>query len=261
MILRGIEIPGRKNRGIEIPLPGVCVVKNFRNSNQSVRRVHNGSRRFEHWFLDNQVYFITARCHKKYPALVSTHAKSIFWERFTFYTDQYAFTPWIASLMDNHYHTLGYLERGSGLSPMMKGIHGSVAKLVKDVLKGSTGNLESMEGMTGGLKSGKKRTGGLKFGKKRTGGLKSPCQEDGRLVPFWGDGRKTYFDGCIRDETQLRRTYEYVMFQSERHGICNDWRKYSHTRIFVGLESAVKFSREQCALLEGVRYKRYEQNQ
>ena len=62
----------------------------------------------------------------------------------------------------------------------MRKLHGSVAKLVNDLL-------------------------------------------DVRLVPFWGDGEnRDYFDGCLRDETQLIRSYRYVLRQSVRHGICRE---------------------------------------
>jgi hypothetical protein len=40
----------------------------------------------------------------------------------------------VTSLVDNHYHTLGYLKNGQNLGKMMQRIHGSVAKLVNDVL-------------------------------------------------------------------------------------------------------------------------------
>ena len=36
--------------------------------------------------------------------------------------------------MDNHYHTLGYLRVGENLPRMMQRIHGSIAKLVNDLL-------------------------------------------------------------------------------------------------------------------------------
>jgi hypothetical protein len=36
--------------------------------------------------------------------------------------------------MSNHYHTIGYLREGEELGPMMRKIHGSVAKLVNDLL-------------------------------------------------------------------------------------------------------------------------------
>ena len=40
--------------------------------------------------------------------------------------------------MNNHYHTLGYLQVGENLGPLMQHLHGSVAKLVNDTLVGSS---------------------------------------------------------------------------------------------------------------------------
>jgi len=51
-----------------------------------------------------------------------------------YYTALYGFIPWITSLLDNHYHTIGYLKVGENLGPMMQKIHGSTAKLVNDLL-------------------------------------------------------------------------------------------------------------------------------
>lgn len=36
--------------------------------------------------------------------------------------------------MNNHYHTLGYLYVGNNLKQLMQRLHGSVAKLVNDLL-------------------------------------------------------------------------------------------------------------------------------
>jgi hypothetical protein len=96
----------------------------------SSRKTYRGKHRFEHWARDNQVYFITARCHAGFPCFASEDAKQVFWERFTHYTLKHGFTPFVTSLVSNHYHTLGYLRLGNGLAPMMQGIHGSTAKLV-----------------------------------------------------------------------------------------------------------------------------------
>jgi hypothetical protein len=41
---------------------------------------------------------------------------------------------WVATLMNNHYHLIGYCSRGEELGEMMRKIHGSVAKLVNDTL-------------------------------------------------------------------------------------------------------------------------------
>ena len=104
-----------------------------RVSRSSVR-ARGGRLRFEHWHVDNQVYFITARCRDGFPAFKTEQAKVIFWERFGHYTHAFGFVPWVTSLLDNHYHTLGYLREGRNLSPMMQRVHGSVAKLVNDTL-------------------------------------------------------------------------------------------------------------------------------
>jgi hypothetical protein len=96
--------------------------------------VYRGRRRYEHWLIDNQVYFITARCRDRYPSFASEAAKAVFWDRFDYYTNEFGFVPWVTSLIDNHYHTLGYLRVGRNLTSMMQRIHGSVAKLVNDLL-------------------------------------------------------------------------------------------------------------------------------
>lgn len=108
--------------------------KRITKISRSQRESHNGHHRFEHWQIDNQVYFITARCRDKYAAFASEAAKAIFWERFDHYTNEFRFVPWVTSLLDNHYHTLGYLYAGRNLSPLMQRLHGSVAKLVNDIL-------------------------------------------------------------------------------------------------------------------------------
>jgi len=98
---------------------------------------------------------------------------------------------------------------------MMQRLHGSVAKLVNDLLPA-------------------------------------------RLIPFWrNDKRKEYFDGCIRDKRQVRLAYRYTLMQSARHGLVKDWRLYTHTRIIVQLEPAIRRASELKAFLEGVPYKRY----
>jgi REP element-mobilizing transposase RayT len=110
------------------------VSKPTRKLSRSRNREYRGRTRFEHWYCDNQVYFITARCRDRFPAFASDKAKSVFWDRFDHYTAEFGFTPWVTSLVDNHYHTLGYLRDGSKLRVMMQRIHGSVAKLVNDLL-------------------------------------------------------------------------------------------------------------------------------
>src|SRR5690606_14569859 len=87
---------------------------------------------FEHWYRDNQVYFVTARCRSRFHAFSGEDAKSVFWDRFDHYAKAHGFTPWVTSLMDDHYHTLGYLRVGRELGEMMRRMHGSVAKRVND---------------------------------------------------------------------------------------------------------------------------------
>ena len=70
----------------------------------------------------------------KFPAFASEQAKEIFWNRFTFYTQDAQFTPWVTSIVVNHYHVLGYCKSGDKFGMMMQRIHGSVAKLVNDLL-------------------------------------------------------------------------------------------------------------------------------
>ncbi len=108
--------------------------RHFRKSSSSASESFGDNHRFEHWYLDNQVYFITARCRDRFPAFTSDVAKSVFWDRFDHYTAKYEFTPWVTSLLDNHYHTLGYLKVGENLGTLMQRLHGSVAKLVNDLL-------------------------------------------------------------------------------------------------------------------------------
>jgi REP element-mobilizing transposase RayT len=106
------------------------IEKVSRSQNANSRAHH----RFEHWHVDNQVYFITARCRDKFAAFATEGAKSVFWDRFDHYADEFGFVPWVTSLLDNHYHTLGYLRIGKNLSRMMQRLHGSTAKLVNDLL-------------------------------------------------------------------------------------------------------------------------------
>lgn len=187
----------------------------------STKRSYQGKQRFEHWLRDNQVYFITARVRGKFPAFVSEEAKSVFWDAFDIYANKHGFVPWVTSLLDNHYHTLGYLKSGAELPGMMRGVHGRTAKRVNDLLEA-----EGVE----------------------------------RIRPFWIDaGRQNYFDGCIRDELQCRRAYRYTLTQARRHGVCADWRIYPHTRVDIEVDRGVRRALDLGAFLEGVGYKRYEE--
>lgn len=184
------------------------------------KRVYQSKHRLEHWYIDNQVYFITARCRGRFPAFEHEDAKAVFWDRFEHYSQASGFTPWVTSLLNNHYHTLGYLREGRQLGPMMQRVHGSVAKLVNDTLE---------------------------------------QRGEDRLKPFWRQSANhDYFDGAIRDEKQARKAYRYTLKQGERHGVIERGDTYSHTRVRVELARAIKRSHELKAFLEGVSYKRYQ---
>jgi len=94
-----------------------------------------GKHRFEHWYADNQVYFITGCCRDHFPAFASDAAKAVFWAKLHEYAARYGFFPWACSLMANHYHLLGYNRTAEGVRSMMQRLHGSVAKLVNDLLR------------------------------------------------------------------------------------------------------------------------------
>jgi len=106
----------------------------FRKSSATKTHRWLGQHRFEHWYRDNTLYFITSRVSNKSPAFASDEAKRIFWGRFDFYSKKYCFEPWVRTLMDNHYHFLGRMGIGENLGPFMQHLHGSVAKLVNDLL-------------------------------------------------------------------------------------------------------------------------------
>lgn len=182
--------------------------------------IWQGKHAFQHWYRDNQIYFITARCRDRFPAFASPEAKAVFWDRFEHWTAKHTFTPIVTTLLDNHYHTLGYLKVGNELGPMMQHLHGSVAKLVNDVLE---------------------------------------VKGEQRRLPFWHDKRHhDYFDGCLRDEKQMRLTFRYVRGQAVRHRVAKRWEDYPHTRVSVELEPALRRAVELKALLWGVGYKRYD---
>jgi REP element-mobilizing transposase RayT len=195
-----------------------------------------GKHRFEHWQIDNQVYFITARCRERFPALAHEDAKAIFWDRFAHYTAKHGFVPWVTSLLDNHYHTIGYLREGRRLPKMMQRIHGSVAKLVNDQLRDQGVRAPWLSKPT-------------------------PAEASSAGGKFWGDRRgREYFDGCLRSVKQGRLTYRYVLTQCRRHGVCEEYHDYAHTRVNIERECAIRRAVELDAFLVGVPYPRYMNN-
>jgi REP element-mobilizing transposase RayT len=191
--------------------------KRIQKGSHTQSEFFNGTHRFEHWYVDNQVYFITARVRNQSPVFLVPGASDVFWDCFETAISLTTFTPWVTSLMSNHYHLLGYLKVGTDLPLLMQRLHGGVAKRVNDLLPR-------------------------------------------RVKPFWIDrGRQNYFDGCIRDENQARRAYRYTLMQSQRHGICADYRDYPNTRVApFSLDRAIARSHQLNAFMEGVPYKRYQ---
>ena len=184
----------------------------------SATRTHRwkGKHRFEHWYRDNTVYFITSKVRDGFHAFREERAKQIFWDRFDHWSTKYDFKPWGVSLLDNHYHILGFLPIGENLGHMMQKLHGSTSKLVNDTLPE-------------------------------------------RHVPFWRfAGHRDYFDGCLRDETQLRRAYHYVQRQAVRAGLVRRVEDYPHTRTYVTLHEAVARAKVRDAYLPTVPYARYD---
>jgi REP element-mobilizing transposase RayT len=187
--------------------------KIIRTSSRNEFEYHDEKHRFEHWYVDNQVYFITARCRDRFPAFDSEEAKTIFWSKLEQYAAQFNFIP--VTLMNNHYHALGYLRVGTDLKTFMQRLHGSVARMVNDLLSERREN-------------------------------------------FWRDTKgREYFDGCIRNALQGRRTYRYVLLQAVRHGIVTNRLLYPHTRVYIEMERAIRRAEEIDAFLKGVPYKRY----
>ena len=108
--------------------------RRFRKFSHSKNEHTDGNHRFEHWYRDNTVYFITAKVRDGFHAFESEQAKAIFWDRFNHWTSQFTFVPWVTTLLINHYHTVGYLKVGADLGTMIQRLHGSIAKLVTDTL-------------------------------------------------------------------------------------------------------------------------------
>jgi len=102
----------------------------FRRSSATSHEFYGNDHRFEHWYRDNTVYFITSKVRDGFAAFATEAAKNIFWDRFEYYTKVHGFVPWVATVMNNHYHFEGYLKHGEELGEMMRKLHGSVAWIV-----------------------------------------------------------------------------------------------------------------------------------
>jgi REP element-mobilizing transposase RayT len=106
----------------------------IRKHSRNPRERYKGKHRFEHWIVDNQIYFITARCRDRFPAFASEEAKRIFEDRFEYWCKECGIISLILSVLDNHYHAMLYVKKGADLKKFMQRLHGSVAKRVNDLL-------------------------------------------------------------------------------------------------------------------------------
>jgi hypothetical protein len=52
----------------------------IRKSSHKSEEYFDTQHRFEHWYCDNMVYFITARCRNQTHAFESESCKAIFWD-------------------------------------------------------------------------------------------------------------------------------------------------------------------------------------
>lgn len=136
----------------------------------------------------------------------------------------------------------------------MQKIHGSVAKLVNDVLRENDVRAPWLaEGASAPGSANSDQT-------PKTHQDTDPRAQarSAKKPKFWGDkiGHE-YFDGCLRDVKQGRLTYRYVLTQCKRHGVCDDYRDYAHTRVKVDCDPAIKHAVELDAFLTGGPYARY----
>jgi hypothetical protein len=67
--------------------------KGFRKSSATRTETFKGHHRFEHWYRDNTVYFLTSRCRDRITAFAAEEEKLIFWDRFDHYAGKYGFVP------------------------------------------------------------------------------------------------------------------------------------------------------------------------
>lgn len=189
----------------------------FRSTSYTAHERYHNQHRFEHWYRDNSIYFITSKVRDGFHAFHTDRAKEIFWDRFAHWTSHHGFEPWVVTLLSNHYHILGYLKVGANLGSMMQKLHGSVSKLVNDTLPA-------------------------------------------RHLPFWRErGNRDYYDGCLRDASQLRRTYRYVLNQAVRARIVRRSSDYPHTRAYVAIDECLARAQSRVCYLPTIRYPRYEQ--
>jgi REP element-mobilizing transposase RayT len=78
--------------------------------------------------------------------------------------------------------------------------------------------------------------------------------------PFWRDDQhRDYFDGCLRDQNQLVRTYGYVERQAVRAGLARRVGEYPNTRAYVSLDETMRRAQERDGYMEAIPYARYDE--
>ena len=80
-----------------------------------------------HLFLDNTPYFITGAIKFRRPLLKQVELKRLLLSAISKYFKAYRWELHHWVILDNHYHLLGLSNRGTDLTRIMKGIHGSTA--------------------------------------------------------------------------------------------------------------------------------------
>ena len=196
----------------------------FRKSSYTQNEFFDDKHRYEHWYRDNTCYFITSKVREGLHLFASEEAKAVFWDRFDFYTQKYGFVPWIATLLDNHYHFEGYLKVPLRRLPESRreprALHAAPARLCRETRQRS-----------------------------------APSASPPVLAPS-----REYFDGCLRDVLQAVRAYRYTKLQAVRAGIVRDYRDYPHTRVYLDIDRACGRAVELDAFPEDLPYARYERH-
>src|SRR5688500_3844222 len=81
---RGLTLSARWDRFSGRAFPGNVprTMARFRKSTHARSEYTEGRHCFEHWYRDNTVYFITAKCRDGRAMFDSEDAKCVFWDRF-----------------------------------------------------------------------------------------------------------------------------------------------------------------------------------
>jgi len=83
-----------------------------------------------HLFLDRTSYFITGGTHKKQAFWLDDDRKHILLDTIKVWFNKYNWDTEVWAIFNNHYHILGYCNRGAVLSSLIRKIHGRSATLL-----------------------------------------------------------------------------------------------------------------------------------